>query len=183
VRFADALMDDLSRQRVARGEEADFAYSLAGVGRFRVAVFHQRGSIGIVLRRVLPGAQSFTVNVPAALAIASRERHPLAPEVPTVAETIPGFEVLSINGIVVAGRTPPELVKRLNAEYNKIISDPEMRKRMIANGYEPVGGPPERFGVHIRAAKPLKEHFQVSEQSRTAGPELTGSACPPTAGR
>jgi twitching motility protein PilT len=60
VRFADALMDDLSRQRVARGEEADFAYSLAGVGRFRVAVFHQRGSIGIVLRRVLPGAQSFT---------------------------------------------------------------------------------------------------------------------------
>jgi twitching motility protein PilT len=60
VRFAEALMETGARERLARGEEADFAYSLAGVGRFRAAVFHQRGSIGLVLRRVLPGAQSFT---------------------------------------------------------------------------------------------------------------------------
>lgn len=57
--FADELMDDVARQRLARGEEADFAHSVHGVGRFRVAVFHQRGSVGIVCRRVLPGAQSF----------------------------------------------------------------------------------------------------------------------------
>jgi twitching motility protein PilT len=56
---AGQVMDDVARQRVARGEEADFAYSIPGVGRFRVAVFRQRGSIGIVMRRVLPGAQSF----------------------------------------------------------------------------------------------------------------------------
>jgi tripartite-type tricarboxylate transporter receptor subunit TctC len=42
-------------------------------------------------------------------------------------------------------------VRRLNADYNRIINEPEMRKRMIANGYEPVGGPPEKFGEHIRA--------------------------------
>jgi twitching motility protein PilT len=60
VAFADRLMDDASRQRFARGQEADFAYSLHGAGRFRVAVFNQRGSVGIVLRRVLPGSQGFT---------------------------------------------------------------------------------------------------------------------------
>ena len=68
VAFADAIMDDIARQRVARGQEADFAYSLAGVGRFRAAVFHQRGSVGLVLRRVLPGAQSFAeLGLPAAV--------------------------------------------------------------------------------------------------------------------
>ena len=36
-------------------------------------------------------------------------------------------------------------------EFNRIISTPEMKKRMIENGYEPMGGPPEKFGEHIRA--------------------------------
>ncbi|HUH07575.1 MAG TPA: PilT/PilU family type 4a pilus ATPase [Egibacteraceae bacterium] len=58
-RMALELMDPLSRERFDRGDEADFAYSLHGVGRFRVAVFRQRGSVGMVLRRVLPGSQSF----------------------------------------------------------------------------------------------------------------------------
>ncbi len=47
--------------------------------------------------------------------------------------------------------TPPEIIRRLNAEYNKIITEPEMRKRMIANGYEPVGGPPEKFGEQVHS--------------------------------
>jgi len=59
--------------------------------------------------------------------------------------------VTSWNGMLAPAVTPPEIIRRLNSEYNKIISDPEMRKRMIANGYEPVGGPPEKFGQHIRA--------------------------------
>ena len=76
--FAAALMDDLARQRFARGEEADFAYSLPGVGRFRVAVFNQRGSVGIVLRRVLPGAQSFAeLGLPPAVRRLSEEHRGL----------------------------------------------------------------------------------------------------------
>ena len=39
----------------------------------------------------------------------------------------------------------------LNSEFNRIISTPEMRKRMIENGYEPVGGAPEKFGEFMRA--------------------------------
>jgi twitching motility protein PilT len=57
--FANQIMDDAARAKIANGGEADFAYSVAGVGRFRAAVFTQRGSIGIVLRRVLAEVPSF----------------------------------------------------------------------------------------------------------------------------
>ena len=66
--FAAYLMDPVSTERFRQGIEADFAYSLPGVGRFRVAVFRQRGSVGIVLRRVLPGNQGFEeLGLPAAV--------------------------------------------------------------------------------------------------------------------
>lgn len=44
----------------------------------------------------------------------------------------------------------PKLTEALG-QLNRIIAEPEMRKRMLANGYEPVGGPPEKFGKHISA--------------------------------
>jgi len=56
-RFAREVLDDAGRERFAEGAEADAAYSLPGVGRFRVAVFRQRGSAGLVAHRVLPGTQ------------------------------------------------------------------------------------------------------------------------------
>jgi twitching motility protein PilT len=59
-RFAQECMDPGSRTKFAAGEEADFGYSVAGLGRFRVAAFRQRGSVGLVIRRVLPGSQSFS---------------------------------------------------------------------------------------------------------------------------
>ncbi len=58
-RFAFAMMDDRTMNAFMDRQEADFAYSLAGVGRFRVNAFRQRGSVGIVLRRVLPGTPDF----------------------------------------------------------------------------------------------------------------------------
>ena len=64
-RFAQEIMSPELWARFEAGEEADLAYSIAGMGRFRVAVFHQRGSVGLVLRRVLPGNQSFDdLNLP-----------------------------------------------------------------------------------------------------------------------
>ncbi|CAN5822181.1 type IV pilus twitching motility protein PilT [soil metagenome] len=57
--FAASIMDTAARERLAAGSEADFAYSLPGVARFRAAVFHQRGSIGLVLRRVTMGSPGF----------------------------------------------------------------------------------------------------------------------------
>ena len=86
------------------------------------------------------------------VAVTSTKRALSFPELPTVAESgIRDYEVTSWNGMLAPAGTSPEIVRRLNTEYNRIIGDAEMHKRLIANGYEPVGGPPEKFGDHIRA--------------------------------
>ena len=46
---------------------------------------------------------------------------------------------------------PADIIRRLNAEYNKIIAMPDMQKRMLENGFEPVGGPPEKFAELIKS--------------------------------
>ena len=73
------------------------------------------------------------------------------PDLPTVAESgVPGYDVTSWNGMLIPAATPPDIVKRYNTEFNKAISAPDMRKRMIENGYEPVGGEPEKLSELIR---------------------------------
>jgi tripartite-type tricarboxylate transporter receptor subunit TctC len=85
-----------------------------------------------------------------AIAVTSAKRDPQAPDVPTVAETIPGFEVLSMNGIVVAGGTPKPLISRLNADFKKLLARPDVAKRMQEFGIQVVGNSPEEFGEFIR---------------------------------
>jgi len=84
------------------------------------------------------------------IAVTSSKRDPQAPDVQAVAETIPGFEVLSINGIVVAGRTPRALVDRLNADFRKLLAQPDVAKRMEGFGITVVGNSPDEFAKFIR---------------------------------
>jgi len=87
-----------------------------------------------------------------ALAVTGAKRAPALPELPTIAEAgVAGYEATSWNGMLAPAGTPADAIKRLNAEFNRIIGTPEMNKRMLDNGYEPVGGSPERFGELIRA--------------------------------
>src|SRR5919106_6785499 len=66
--FAEQILPDNQRESFASGREADFAHSVPGLGRFRVAAFRQRGSIGLVLRRVRPGSQTLEeLQLPAAV--------------------------------------------------------------------------------------------------------------------
>jgi twitching motility protein PilT len=77
-RFAETIMDARNAEAFARGVEADFAYSIPGVGRCRVAVFRQRGSVGLVLRRVLPGSQDFnSLGLPPAVRRLAEEQRGL----------------------------------------------------------------------------------------------------------
>ena len=84
------------------------------------------------------------------IAVTSAKRDPQAPDVQAVAETLPGFEVLSINGIVVAGKTPRPLIDRLNADFRKLLDQPDVRKRMEDFGITVVGNSPDEFGKFIR---------------------------------
>jgi len=87
-----------------------------------------------------------------AIAVTGAKRAPALPELPTIAESgVPGYEATSWNGMLAPAGTPADVIKRLNAEFNRIIGTPDVRKRMLDSGFEPVGGPPERFGELIRA--------------------------------
>ena len=87
-----------------------------------------------------------------ALAFTSSKRVPGAPEVPTLAESgYPGIEVLSWYGILAPAGTPQEIVRRLNAEINRVLQAPEVRERLTVLGTEPTGGSPEQFAQVIRA--------------------------------
>jgi tripartite-type tricarboxylate transporter receptor subunit TctC len=85
------------------------------------------------------------------IAIMSPARSPIAPNIPTVAETLPGFSVESVFGAVVPSGTPREIVNKISADLAKVVQSPETRARMADIGLSPVGNKPEQFDAFIRA--------------------------------
>jgi tripartite-type tricarboxylate transporter receptor subunit TctC len=80
------------------------------------------------------------------------KRVPQAPEIPTIAEQgFPKFETDSWYGILAPASAPKDVVARLNAEFNRALSDPATRSTLVERGLEPIGGTPEKFGEHIRS--------------------------------
>jgi tripartite-type tricarboxylate transporter receptor subunit TctC len=88
------------------------------------------------------------------IAIMSPKRSPIAPNIPTVAETLPGFDVESVFGAVVPSATPREVVRKISADMAKALQNPEVRQRMAEIGLTPVGNTPEEFDAYIRAEIP-----------------------------
>jgi len=88
-----------------------------------------------------------------ALAVASRQRLPALPDVPTFAEAgVKDMYASAWYGIVAPAGTPPDVVQRLNKEVNAVVADPEMKKRMEGMGaLVPEGQTPEAFGAFIQS--------------------------------
>lgn len=89
-----------------------------------------------------------------ALAVTTARRSSLLPEVPTVAETIPGFEVALWNGIFAPAGTPPAAVARIAGEIAAVLRTEEMRGKLAEQGSEPVGSTPEAFAAFVAAEIP-----------------------------
>ena len=110
------------------------------------------GEIGMIFGEPASIAGHLKAGKLRAVAVTSGKRSLFLPQLPTVAESgVPGYEVTSWNGVLAPAGVSPEIVRRLNGELNKIIAAPDMTKRMIELGFEPVGGPPEKFGELIRS--------------------------------
>jgi len=86
-----------------------------------------------------------------ALAVTSTNREPSMPELPTVGETVPGYEATAWFGIGMPKGTPREITEKLNAEVNRALADPKMRERLAELGGRPIAGTPEDFGKVIAA--------------------------------
>jgi tripartite-type tricarboxylate transporter receptor subunit TctC len=80
-----------------------------------------------------------------ALGATSLTRAVAMPEVPTIAETLPGYEMFGWIGLMAPAGTPGAITDRISAETRKIMQDPEIRKRFLAAGMEPAGNTPAQF--------------------------------------
>jgi tripartite-type tricarboxylate transporter receptor subunit TctC len=85
-----------------------------------------------------------------AIGLSSARRSSVAPDVPPVAETVPGFDENGQHGILVPANTPREIVQRLNAELVKAMNSAEIKSRLSAEGAELVGSSPEQYAQILR---------------------------------
>ncbi|MBV8406543.1 MAG: tripartite tricarboxylate transporter substrate binding protein [Alphaproteobacteria bacterium] len=100
-----------------------------------------------------------------ALAVTSLERSPIAPEVPTVAESgYPDFEALAWHGILVPAKTPANVIETLNREFVKAVRDPETKALLANQAMSPVGSSPEAFAAFIK--RDIATWKAVAELSR-----------------
>jgi tripartite-type tricarboxylate transporter receptor subunit TctC len=89
-----------------------------------------------------------------ALAVSSRERLSLLPDLPTIAEAgVPGYQSSSWYGILAPAGTPPDVVAKLNAALVKVVGAPEVRSALAKEGADPAGNSVEAFGAFIAAEK------------------------------
>jgi len=86
-----------------------------------------------------------------ALAVISAQRSPIAPELPTAAETLPGFVVDSIFGLVAPAATPAAVLARIHADVVQVLRTDAMKARMAEVGLTPVGSSSAEFNAFIRA--------------------------------
>jgi tripartite-type tricarboxylate transporter receptor subunit TctC len=109
------------------------------------------GQIELILAgtpSVLPHLKSGKLN---AIGVTSAKRSANAPDVPTIAESYPGFEVELVYALVAPAGTPKDVVARLNAEVVKLLQDPETRERLAAQGFEVRTSTPDQLGNYIKS--------------------------------
>ncbi|MBL0421106.1 tripartite tricarboxylate transporter substrate binding protein [Ramlibacter sp. AW1] len=84
------------------------------------------------------------------IAVLSAKRDPSAPDIPAFGEVLQGFNVQSINGLVVPAATPRELVRKISDDVAKALRTEDLKKRLLDIGLEPIGSSPEQFDQFVR---------------------------------
>jgi tripartite-type tricarboxylate transporter receptor subunit TctC len=107
------------------------------------------GHVDMVFDNIPTAAAQAKAGKVRALAVTSLQRAPLLPDVPAMAEFLPGFEATSWHGLFAPGGTPKEIVDKLSSEVQRIMKLPHIQERMQAMGATPVGNTPEEFTQHI----------------------------------
>ncbi|HTP99095.1 MAG TPA: tripartite tricarboxylate transporter substrate binding protein [Casimicrobiaceae bacterium] len=103
-----------------------------------------------------------------ALATTGSERNPSLPELPTIAETVPGYEITQTWGIVAPAGTPPEVVGRLSDEIVKVMGQPDVKERVLATGAAPAADRPAVFQAFM-----AKERERMAEVIAKSGIVMT----------
>jgi tripartite-type tricarboxylate transporter receptor subunit TctC len=101
-----------------------------------------------------------------ALGVTSDQREASMPNLPTVGETVPGYEATAWFGLGMPKGTPREFIDKINAEVNRALADPKMRERLAELGGKPIAGTPDDFGRTIAAETAKWEKVVVSSGAK-----------------
>ncbi len=108
------------------------------------------GQIKVTIASAVPLSPQVKGGRLKGLAVTSPRRSPAFPELPAIAEAVPGYEVVNWFGILAPAGAPKSAIARINAELNRALKSPELVKLLNARGADPVGGSPEDFSKVIR---------------------------------
>ncbi|MBX3665452.1 MAG: tripartite tricarboxylate transporter substrate binding protein [Burkholderiales bacterium] len=108
------------------------------------------GQAPIIVGSLLPVVPHFKTGRLRPLAVTTAQRWGSLPEVPTVAETLPGYEVELWFGTMAPRGTPQAAIDRINGAINKALEEPDMRKNLSDQGMVQTGGTPQKFGERIQ---------------------------------
>jgi tripartite-type tricarboxylate transporter receptor subunit TctC len=103
-----------------------------------------------------------------AIAVTSEGREPSLPGIPTVGETVKGYEATAWFGIGMPKGTPRDVIEKVNAEVNRALSDPKMLERLAELGGKPIKGTPEDFGRVIKAETDKWAKVVISSGAKVA---------------
>lgn len=138
------------------------ALELENLAGIKVTAVHYRGAAPALtdviaghINAVIMGPSVALTSVQAGrlkmLAFASEKRLPQFADVPTIAETIPGYEASVSFGLFAAAGTPADIIKKVNADVQKIVGDPEFQKKYLAQfAMQPVPGSLDAFTEYLR---------------------------------
>ena len=118
--------------------------------------------VNVTIASAVPLAPQVKAGRLKGLAVTSPKRSAAFPELPAIAETVPGYEVINWFGIFAPKGTPKRIVTRVNTALNEALQSPELAKLLNSRGADAVGGTPEAFAKVVRAdfakwAKVVKE--------------------------
>ena len=120
-----------------------------GGGPVMVALAGGQVSMGIVsLASTMAHMRAGRVKI---LGVSSSQRSRLAPDIPTIGETVKGVELESWVGLLAPAGTPPQIIRAVNASVLKSVAMPEVQQRLVAEGYDVQGGTPEAFNKLIQS--------------------------------
>lgn len=118
-----------------------------GAGRAVTAVLSDE--VSVMIGNLPPWSAHIKSGKVQALAVTTQQRYAGLADVPTLAETLPGFETVAWFGVLAPAATPKAIVERVNREVNAVLAQPDVRERLATLGCDPAGGTPEAFASRI----------------------------------
>ena len=109
------------------------------------------GQVSVTIASAVPLSPQVRIGKLRGLAVTGPKRSPSFPDLPAIAETVPGYQVVNWFGIIAPAGTPAAIVTRVNKDLNAALAVPALKERLATQGADAVGGTAAEFGKLIRA--------------------------------